>query len=203
MESKMGRDIFISCVICLILAGCISVQKSPEARFYLLHSLDENQSGQKFNIDYEAIIGLETVRIPEYLNRPQIVTQNKDQTVKFAQFDRWGEALDIALTRVISENLRILLSGANIEMHPWNPAIPLKYRVIIDVVQLNSQFGKDLFFSVQWSVIEVQNKKILIRKRSEFRQPIMPQTYSGLAKTLSSLCALLSAEIAEGIASLK
>jgi hypothetical protein len=43
----------------------------------------------------------------------------------------------------------------------------------------------------------------LITKRSEFKQPIVPQVYSGLAKTLSTACASLSSEIAESLATLE
>lgn len=186
----------------LVLEGCVSVQKSPESRFYMLQPIDKNQAGQKFDIDSEVIIGLEPVRIPEYQNRPQIVTQDKDRMLTFAQFDRWGEPLGAAFTRVISENLSVLLSGADIEMHTWNSAVPLKYQVIIDVVQLESQLDKDLFFVAQWSVIDTKNKKILIRKKSEFKRQIMPQNYAGLAKTLSEVCASLSGEISETLASL-
>lgn len=179
------------------------MQKSPEVRFYMLQSIDENHALQKFNIDSKAIIGLDPVKIPEYQNRPQIVTQNKDRMLTFAQFERWGESLDISLARVISENLRVMLPGTTIEMHLWNAAIPLRYQVIVDVVKLESRLDKDIFLAAQWSVIDAQNKKILLMKRSELRLPVTPRGYFGLAKTLSAVCVSLSSEIAEGIASLE
>jgi hypothetical protein len=43
----------------------------------------------------------------------------------------------------------------------------------------------------------------MIIKRSESRQPIIPQNYFGLAKTLSTACASLSSEIAEALATLE
>jgi hypothetical protein len=70
-------------------------------------------------------------------------------------------------------------------------------------VQLDSELDKDLFLVVQWLVLDAQNTKTMFIKRSEFRQPIIPQNYSGLAKTLSTACASLSSEIAAVLATLE
>ncbi|MFH0935826.1 MAG: PqiC family protein [Candidatus Omnitrophota bacterium] len=191
-------------IVCLIftltLPGCISVPNSPTPRFYTLNAMEEIPPGEKFNIPSDMIIGVGPVKIPEYLNRPQIVTQDKDKMLAFAQFDRWGESLDIGLERLIAENLTAMLSGATLKMFPWNLAIPVSYQVIIEVLQLESELDKDLFFVVQWAVIE--NEKMVLIKTSEFRRAIDPHSYSGLARTLSAVCASLSNEIAGTLAAL-
>ena len=48
-----------------------------------------------------------------------------------------------------------------------------------------------------------QNMKTLVIKRSAFRQAILPQNYSGLAQTLSTVCTSLTGEIAEALATLE
>jgi hypothetical protein len=57
-------------------------------------------------------------------------------------------------------------------------------------------------FVVQWTVIDVQNAKAVIIKRSEFRLSLMPQNYTGMAKTLSTACASLSSQMAEALGTL-
>lgn len=195
------NNIVYSAVVMLFilgLSGCVSVQDSPAVRFYSLKTAGDS-AGWKIDVSPDVIIGLNSVRIPEYQNRPQIVTQDKDGMLTFAQFDRWGESLDLAFTRVISENLRVMLSGATIETYPWNAAIPVKYQVLIDVIRLENRLDEDLSFAAQWSVIDAQNRKVLFMKRSEFRQQISPHTYRGLAEALGIACASLSKEIAEAI----
>lgn len=192
----------LSLIFTLAAGGCVSIPVSPGPRFYTLRTQDESEVPQKFNIAQDIIIGVGPVRIPEYLNRPQIVTQDAKKMLTFAQFDRWGESLDIALTRLIGADLSVALPQANLNIYPWNLAIPVKYQVFADVIQLESELQKDLFFVVQWSLIDAQNNKMLFMKRSEFRKPVIPQNYSGLVETLSSACASLSSEIAEKIAEL-
>ena len=95
-----------------------------------------------------------------------------------------------------------MLPGANIQMFPANLTIPIKYQIIVDVLQLESELDKDIFLVVQWSILDVENNKVLFTKRSEFRQVIDPSNYVGLVQTLSRACALLSSEMAAKIASL-
>ncbi len=188
-------------VVCfvLVLSGCISVPNSPTPRFYVLQAVDGNQVGKKINIASELLIGIGPVKIPEYQDRPQIVTQSKEKTLNFAQFDRWGESLRLGVARLIREDLTVMLPGAKFSLYPWNLSIPVKYQVAVEIVQLDSELDKDLFLVAQWLVIDVQNTETLVIKRSEFSQPIIPQNYSGLAKTLSMACASLSGEIAEAL----
>jgi uncharacterized lipoprotein YmbA len=189
--------------LALILSGCLSIKNSPTPRFYVLSAEDENQVSKKVNIISEVFIGVGPVKIPEYLERPQMVTQGKEKILKFAQFDRWGESLDLGLTRLIRENLTVMLPGAKFALYPWNITIPIKYQVVVEIVQLDSELDKDLLFVAQWLIIDTQNFKTMMMKRSEFRQPIIPQNYSGLAKTLSTVCRLLSSEIAEALATIE
>ena len=187
----------------LVLSGCISVQNSPTPRFYVLNAQDENQVINKVNMDAEVFIGVGPVKIPEYLDRPQMVTQGKERMLKFAQFDRWGESLDLGMARLIRENLTVMLPGAKFTEFPWNLSIPIKYQVMVEILQLTSELDRDLLLVAQWLIIDTQNSKTMLMKRSEFRQPIIPQNYSGLAQTLSTACASLSSEIAEALAKLE
>ena len=179
------------------LGGCIAMSNSPTPRFYAVPAIDESYAGEKFNIPSSIIIGIGPVKVPEYQNRPQIVTQDTNNLITFAQFDRWAEPLDLALLSLISANLSAILPGATLAASPWNLDIPVKYQVIMDVVRLESRLDNDLSFSVQWSVIDLENKKMVLTKKSEFSKPIEPHNYSGLAKTLSKECASLSGEIAK------
>jgi uncharacterized lipoprotein YmbA len=187
----------------LVLSGCISVSNSPTPRFYVLGAVDENQVSKKMNIASDVLIGVGPVKIPEYQDRPHMVTRGKEKMLTFAQFDRWGESLDLGVARLIGEDLAVMLPGAKFTVYPWDSFIPVKYQVFVEIVQLDSELDKDLFLAAQWMIIDARKTKTLVIRRSEFRQPIIPQDYSGLAKTLSAACASLSGEIAEALATLE
>ncbi|MDD5432649.1 MAG: PqiC family protein [Candidatus Omnitrophica bacterium] len=189
-------------LLAVFLAGCMSIPDSPNPRFYMLKPVDKEQVKEKIDISPDLIIGLGPVKIPEYLNRPQIVTFDKERMLHFSQFDRWGEALDSGLARIIREDLMVLVPNITLEMFPCNTAISADYQVMVDVINIEADPEKELIFTVQWSVIDLRNKEKVFTKRSEFRHPVSPNNYMGLVQALSSACVDLSRDIAIDLVSL-
>ena len=190
----------------LLLSGCISLPNSPISptpRFYMLSAINETQVSKKINIPADVLIGVGPVKIPGYLDRPQMVTKDKEGVLKFDEFDRWGESLDRGLARLVREDLTGKLPGTKLVLYPWGSEVAVNYQVTLEVVKLDSEIDRDMSFVVQWTVIDVQNSKTVIIKSSVFHQPIIPQNYSGLAKTLSASCASLSHQIAQTLVTLK
>ncbi|MBU0547903.1 MAG: PqiC family protein [Candidatus Omnitrophica bacterium] len=190
----------VSCgLLIFVLSGCISVGRSIDPRFYMLKQLGKNEVAQKFNIPSGIITVIGPVGIPQYLDRPQMVTQDDKGMMNVAQFDRWGESLDAGIARLIIEDLNLMLPGGTFEMFPCNFAIPLDYQVIVGVLQLEGNLKKDFLLVAQWSIIDAGTRKMLFTKRSDLVEPINPRNYSGLAEALSKAIASLSAEIAQNI----
>jgi hypothetical protein len=187
------------CLALILLNGCISVSNSPTPRFYVLEALDKNKVEKKINIISDIVIGVNPVKIPEYIDRPQFVTINEEKMLTFAQFERWGEPLALGVARLVREDLTVIMPRVNCVLYPWNPSVAVKYQVEVEIVQLNSELDKDLFLSVQWLVVDTQNTKTIPIKRSEFKETILLHNYAGLVKALSTACASLSVEIAEAI----
>lgn len=202
----MSKRVFLCCVMlglsAFTFSGCLSLSSSPAPRFYTLKSVDKQQINAKFDIPPGVIVAVGPIDIPEYQDRPQIVTMDKDGMLKFAQFDRWGESLDSALARLVIDDLTVMLPAASLQIFPCNFAIPVTYHVIVDVIQLDNRLDKDVFLVCQWSIIDAKSKQMLLTKRSEFRQPVNPHNYFGLASALSAASVSLSSEIAANLAEL-
>ncbi|MDD3087938.1 MAG: PqiC family protein [Candidatus Omnitrophica bacterium] len=179
----------------LILNGCVSIGRSPSPRFYRLTSIGQEFPEVDSKMKSGAVVGIGPIKIPEYLNRPQIATVNKNRMITFAQFDRWGEPLDLSILRVLSENLASSMTGVDIEMYPWNMLMPVRLQVVLDVVQIDVELEKDLIFVVRWSVLDLKNKSLVLSKRTVLKEPVKPSNYSGVAAALSSVLGRLGNEI--------
>ena len=182
-----------------MISGCLSISNTPVPRFYTLRLINNSVEVKKFDIASKIIIGIGPIEIPEYQNRPQIVTQDKEGMLKFAQFERWGESLDSGLARLILENLTVAFPQAEFQIFPCNFAIPLDYQLIVNVVQLESQLDKEVSLVAQWTIIDSKTKEMLLTKRSQVDQAINPHTYAGLAQALSKAGSLLSSELMGGL----
>ncbi len=186
----------------LLSAGCISVTRSPAARFYALQPMEETGGAQlpgAGGLD-NMVVGIGPVTLPEYYYRPQIVTNNSDGTVTFAQFDRWAEPLDRAMARIIARNSAILLPKISTEIFPWDSVNPARYQVSIEVVQLNCRLDGEVLMYMQWSILDTdggENK--LITKRAEYRQAVVSGNYSGLVQAMSAICESSSRDIAQAL----
>ena len=186
-------------VLALACSGCIALSSSPTPRFYLLQAADTVHPVDNAGLAAGIVIGIGPVRVPAYLDRPQIVTRDKALMLKFAQFDRWGEPLGQGVARLIREDLALRLPGAGVTTYPWDPSVPVTYRVTVEIMRLEGELDGDLRMMVQWQVIDMRSNKLVIMKVSELHQSVSPQDYSGLAATLSTQCASLSAEIAAAV----
>ena len=202
MSEKNSWNCGLIFLFVLMLGGCVSVAESPNPRFYMPGPMSQGEAGQKIEIASGVIVAIGPIKIPEYQDRPQIVTKNKNGTFNFAQFDRWAEPLDSALARLINDNLVSLLPQASFQLFPCSFAIPLDYQVIVDVIQIDSQLDKELALTAQWSIIDAKNRKLLLTKRSQFTQAINPHDYFGLTRALSLACSALSRDIAENLANI-
>src|ERR671924_270261 len=113
----------------LIVEDCAS----QPSRFYLLSAGPNTDTASPETSGQQGpTIGVGPVTLPRYVDRPQIVTRTGPYEIKLAEFDRWAEALDANFTRVLADNLSLLLPTARVVMSPWPRATPLDYQVTVD-----------------------------------------------------------------------
>src|SRR5919108_2844543 len=95
----------------LVIGGCAS----QPSRFYLLSAGPNAETASlEMSGRQGPTIGVGPVTLPRYVDRPQIVTRTSPYELKVAEFDRWGEALDPNFSRVLGENLALLLPSARV-----------------------------------------------------------------------------------------
>ena len=200
---KENIFIAVGLVFFLTINGCVSIPRSPTPRFYLLKAKTDTVLLKKYDFPADIVVGIGPVKIPEYLDRPQLVTISKEGTLVLAQFDRWGESFNVGVERLTREYLTKMIPGVTLTVYPWGSAMPVRYQVAVEVVELECELNKDLHFVAQWQIIDLNENKSIQIKRFEFRQPVNPQNYAGLVKTLGSAWASISNEIAEALSGLK
>jgi uncharacterized lipoprotein YmbA len=177
----------------LIVGGCAS----QPSRFYLLSAVPNTETASlEMSGQQGPTIGVGPVTLPRYVDRPQIVTRTSPYELKVAEFDRWAEALDTNFTRVLAENLSILLPTARVVMSPWPRAIPIDYQVTVDVTHFLSQIGGDSLLIADWTLFKGEGQDALTSGRSRFSASPGGQDYAAIVAAMSQTVASLSREIA-------
>ena len=177
--------------------------RTRPAKFYTLSPLDAAGVESRSEDTKQGVaLGIGPVSFPDYLDRPQIATRNGRNALTFAEFHRWAGSLNKNFSRILAENLSILLATDRIALFPWKRATPIDYRVTINVMRFEGESGGDVTLKVRWSILGSGSETDLLIKMSTFTESAEGSTYEAMVAAQSRALASLSREIAEAIATI-
>jgi uncharacterized lipoprotein YmbA len=183
-----------------ISAAVVGCGTSRPTSFYLLSSLPGKEAPAKATGSKGCLtLGIGPIKLPDYLDRPQIVTQTGANELQVAEFDQWAEPLEKTFSRVLEENLSRLLCLEQIISFPQAGTAEVDYQVSVNVTRFLGMPDGTVALVAQWSVLEGRDGKLLVRKRSSIRRPLQGQGYAALAGAESQALGDLSREIADAI----
>jgi uncharacterized lipoprotein YmbA len=190
--------LLVTCLLALVLAGCLGASRPVD--FYTLTPLLRPTGGP--DAAPGTIIAVPPVVIPQYIDRPQIVTRTDDNQIALSEFNRWGGTLKDELTRVLVENLSILLVGRGANVMIDILALDPTYLVTVTVNRFDGQLGDTVWLNAAWTIRDQKAKKMLAVKTSAIQEKAAAQGYNALVTAESRAVAALSREIAAELSAL-
>ncbi len=184
-------------MLCLWPLGCGT---SPPTKFYLLSPVPVpnpetgDTQGQQL-----AIIRVDAVVIPSYLDRGEIVTRVSENEIHLADFHQWGEPLRDSLTIILALNLSRLLPADRFAVFPFKCPSPVDYQVNVEIVRMDGSLDRDVHLTAQWTILQGKENDIVTTRKSRFKASKAPMNYGELVTAQSRLLEALSREIAESI----
>jgi uncharacterized lipoprotein YmbA len=185
----------------LFVTGCAGT--SAPSRFYTLHALGDGEATENAPSSKHAIsIVIGPVEIPDYLDRREIAVRSGPNELKLAQFDRWAGSLNDDITRVLSENLTLLLSGRDMSVSSWQWHASGDYRIALYMRRFDIMANGYVVVNAQWNIVGKDGATILLTGESSFKTPIDAETFPARTAAMSKALEKLSREVAEGMKSL-
>jgi uncharacterized lipoprotein YmbA len=188
-------------ILCLIPAGCISLNPQPDpSRFFALASLPRTgQRAQDPAATNALALGIGPIKFPGYLDRQQFVTRISQNRFAVAENDRWAEPLEENFSRVLGQNLSILLYTDKIVTYPWERNQRPAYQVQVEVLRFepNAQ-QKSVELWARWLIMDSEKKTIALRE-SFLTHPAKDNSAEASVAALSDVVGSLSQEIAATI----
>ena len=173
-ESKF----FLLGILIVILAGCVAGGPSPPTRFYTLNAMSESKIPQQTETGEKCFsIGIGPVQMPEYLNRPQIVTRLSSNELKLDEFSQWAEPLTDNFSTVLSENVGALLCADPIAIYPFRGSMALDFKVEVVVMRFDGVLGQNVTLIVRWAIMGKERDEKLLMKRSSYVEKTDEDTY--------------------------
>lgn len=181
----------------LVLGGC--APGSPNIVYYGLGSLEGEASAGASAARPQLTLGIGPIEVPEYLNKSQIVTRQGDRSYAFNEFHRWASRLEKNIARVLGNNLGVLLETDRIGLFPWMSYFKPDYRILVEVIQFDSDLEGDAVLSVRWVLTDRLGKTALASGKNTYRAALAEPTYSALVEAESRLLEQLSRKLADEV----
>ncbi len=205
MVSVLSRGLSIVLII-YSLVICIGCASSSPARFYQLSSVNsESAAARDTSRQQSIIVAVGPLRIPDYLNRPQIVTRSGSNEIRLAEFDRWAGSLDHDIVRVLVEDISTFLPAESFFVTPWVSTVQAQpsswYRIDVNIIRFEGTRGKSVQLKAQWAIYD-KEKGLLLRRESTMSEEVYGATYEAYVSALSKTLFSLSRDISGAILSL-
>ena len=189
-----ARSITLCALASLLLTACGS---SPPVRYF---SLSPSVSGISQESGDAEALGLGPIRIPDYLNRSQIVTRDSGQEVRVDEFSRWAEPLSTAIHRIVSADVDNSVDGLVVVAFPWESAVrgTVDYRLLGEITRFHADRSGGVILDVQWGVVDVESGERIVRPhrtRYEARAGA-PDDPASIASAMNEALAAFSRDIA-------
>lgn len=142
------------------------------------------------------------VRLPEILQRPQLVMEVGPGALSLLETHRWGNGLDKDIQRVLVENLIRLTGTDTVVAYPYGERVKAAYRLELDVHRLEGKPGGTLTLEATWIVARPQGGQATILRRTTLHRPIQGQDAEALVAAHNLILGDLSREIAAELTAL-
>ncbi len=190
-------------IVCsaLLLSAC-STGKQAQTRFYVLDSMPAGVSAlDGATRDPPLAVNIAALRLPQYLERPQIVTRSANNELKLAEYHQWGGNLAKNMMRVTARNLARLLDTAHITIFSRRPPKAPDIRLEIDVLQFERGPDTRVLLSAQWRILGAGDGIPKVARISDlYSEPLAADaTIDKTVGAMSELMGRLNREIAIAI----
>jgi uncharacterized lipoprotein YmbA len=194
MSGTMRLSHCLAATLLLLVAAC---SQTPPTQFYTLSSmqLPASDVGRP-----NTVVGVGPVTLPEYLDRPQIVTRESGNRVMLADFSVWVEPVNGMFMRVLVENLSLLLATDNVIALPQRRPMRLDYQVEVDVTRFDADLSGRALLDARWRVFGRDGERLVEEGRSTIVEPTAePGGYEAIVAAMSRALGEMSTAIAGAI----
>lgn len=179
----------------LLLVGCGTT--SPPTRYFQLEPVAQQFESSSPN---SKLLAIGPLHLPEYLDRPQLVTRSGSVEVSIDDFQRWAEPLESALPRVIAANLGAMRDGLAALDHRHDSFLRFDYRLLGDIRRFDVDESGQVVFLVRWWLQDDQGKTLIPSTAGRYQVAAQdPGNTASSVEAMNRALELFSKDIAQAL----
>ena len=192
------RDPLVAAVLAIawLLPACTT---TPRANFYML---DSGAGRVAPATRSQLVVAIGPVDLPQYLERPHIVSRTGGNRLRVDEFNRWAGSLEEDITRVLIHRVGDRLGTLRVYGYPSRVVADTDYRVAIDVRVFDGVLGGEVTLETSWAVLDDSTGEVLHTRQASYRGVAHGDDYDAYAAALSTLLGQLADQLAAVIGGL-
>ncbi|MBF0192403.1 MAG: membrane integrity-associated transporter subunit PqiC [Magnetococcales bacterium] len=184
----------------LLNAGC-GGPVSPPTRFFLLTSLPAQEERVKPGVNRQQglVVELEPVEIPQYLNRPEMVTRAGGNRLRLERLNQWAGDFKEDIGRVTLENLSRMLDSDRVVILPNRAESALDFRLATTINRFEPDENGQVALDARWTLFDGKGGVLLTRHTRVSARADKPDDHESLVGAMSRTLGMLNREMGEAI----
>ena len=155
----------------VLVAGCAG--ESQPSRFYVLSYPTELAGTESATTMRDGLgLGIGPVKLPQYLDRSQIVRRSDGNSLTLDEFDRWGGRLQDNFVTVLAEVLSDKLETDRVSVYPWSRPEEVDYQVIVNVTAFEIDSTGMSVLDARWTIVDSRRQSVLSMARTSLREAV-------------------------------
>lgn len=194
--------IFKSAIFCAFalssafLSGCLSDILAPTADTTVFYMVKAMPSEKKYENRFW--VNLQSIQIPQYMTRTQIVSCGQGDKLEISEFDRWAELPANGIERAIAVNVESTGVATVFTYPSVAPASEKTCSLKIYLYECLGKLDSDVVLAGKWQLDMPDKKGATVKS---FKFTVSAQNgYDGYVEAINKLLAQLSAQIADSLA---
>lgn len=202
----MKRAAQFAAIVVLAIAGAgvsgcsLGLQPRPDnSKFFVLSPVAAAASSPAVASD--TTIGVGPIKLPDYLERQEVVTRVAPNRMDLSSTDRWAEGLGGNFTQVFAQDLGAALGTERIVFFPWYQTTAVNYQMRVDVFRFEGDHSGKVTLTAHWQILDGSGKMLHVADSTLTANAASAGTTAVVA-AMSSALGELAQQIASEIQSL-
>lgn len=183
----------------LLLTQIACVGSTPPAQFYLLEPLAALDRAPAVSATAKPTLALMPVKIPQYLQRAQLVTASGKNTYQLDEWHRWAESLDDNITRVVLRDLSVLMPADVVSIGSQGARLA-KLTLALSLLEFHIDPEGQARLTAQWQAS--RGEQPVISRQSSFQVSADNADAASKVQALNQCLYRLNREMAEALTAL-
>ncbi|MDB5758924.1 MAG: rane integrity-associated transporter subunit PqiC [Burkholderia sp.] len=194
----MNRKRSLAVMAVMVAALCAACSSPPKERFYTLAPAPGAMPPATASAQPRTSVAIGPVRLPDAVDRPQLVVREGPNRVEILEQQRWAGSLRGEIARALVAGVGERLPEAQVSVGDSQAGRSAVYRVAIDVERFDAALNDSVSIQALWTVRQDSGAQVASGRYSA-SEPAGGGGYDAIAAAYSRTLAGMSGVIADAV----